>query len=294
MELSQPAILRPVPRCARFLTLDLTTGSDPRATLARLAELPADASQVIGVGVPLLQALGGTLPGLRPFPVVSGPAGTFPSTQGALWIGLTGDDPGAVLLGARRTLAALGDGLRVEEDVATFKYADGRDLTQYEDGTENPKDDQARQVALTEGQGPGLDQGSFVAIQRYVHDLTRMERMTTHQRDFVMGRNRETNVELADAPVSAHVKRAAQESYDPPAFMLRRSMPWGDALRHGLYFIAYGASLDAFERVLRRMAGEEDGVADALFGFSRPITGGYYFCPPLHQGRLDLRAFQKA
>jgi putative iron-dependent peroxidase len=290
MELSQPAILGDVPRCARFLTLGLGTGSDPRATLARLAELPADPARVVGLGVSLVQALGRSVDGLRPFPVISGPAGAFPSTQGALWIALTGDDPGVVLLNARRTLAALGQDLRVEEDVATFKYAGGRDLTEYEDGTENPKGEAASAAALIAGRGAGLDQGSFVAIQKYVHDLERMERLTTHERDFVMGRNRDSNEELADAPVSAHVKRAAQESYDPPAFMLRRSMPWGDAQRHGLYFIAYGATLDAFERVLLRMSGAADGVADALFGFSRPVTGGYYFCPPLRDGRLDLRA----
>ena len=86
------------------------------------------------------------------------------------------------------------------------------------------------------------------------------------------------------------MKRAAQESYDPPAFMVRRSMPWATEAAQGLEFIAYGASLDAYEHVLRRMLGLEDGVVDALFSFSRPITGGYYWCPPVTDARLDLRA----
>ena len=52
------------------------------------------------------------------------------------------------------------------------------------------------------------------------------------------------------------------DSFDPPAFMVRRSMPWGTVKEHGLYFVAYGASLDAYERALTRMVGAEDGIVD--------------------------------
>ena len=65
-------------------------------------------------------------------------------------------------------------------------------------------------------------------------------------------------------------------------------MPWATAQAQGLEFIAYGKSLEAFEQVLRRMAGLDDGIVDALFTFSRPVTGGYYWCPPVKSGRLDL------
>ena len=67
-------------------------------------------------------------------------------------------------------------------------------------------------------------------------------------------------------------KRSAQESFDPEAFMVRRSMPFRDRNEHGLYFVAYGESLDRFERVLRRMAGLEDGIVDALLTFSRAVN----------------------
>ena len=80
-----------------------------------------------------------------------------------------------------------------------------------------------------------------------------------------------------------------RKDYDPPAFMLRRSMPWTSGSEQGLEFVAYGKSLDAYERVLRRMAGLEDGIVDALFSFSQPVTGSYYWCPPVAAGRLDLR-----
>jgi putative iron-dependent peroxidase len=96
---------------------------------------------------------------------------------------------------------------------------------------------------------------------------------------------------MDDAPPSAHVKRTAQESFEPEAFVVRRSMPWADGARAGLVFVAFGHSFDAFEAQMRRMVGEEDGITDALFGFTRPLTGAYFWCPPVGAaGRLDLRA----
>jgi putative iron-dependent peroxidase len=67
-------------------------------------------------------------------------------------------------------------------------------------------------------------------------------------------------------------------------------MPFADPTGEGLIFVAFGKSFDAFEVQLRRMVGLEDGITDALFRFSRPTTGGYYWCPPVRDGRLDLRA----
>ena len=132
--------------------------------------------------------------------------------------------------------------------------------------------------------------GSFVAVQRWVHDLATMDRFAPADRDLVIGRCRDSNEEIADAPLTAHVKRTAQEFFSPPAFMVRRSMPYGDLREHGLYFVAYGASLDPFERVLSAMTGAMDGVSDAMLRVSRPVTGACYFCPPVRDGRLDLRA----
>jgi putative iron-dependent peroxidase len=128
-----------------------------------------------------------------------------------------------------------------------------------------------------------------VAVQRWIHDLALMARMPAAARDAVVGRALDTNEELPDAPPSAHVKRTAQESFEPAAFMVRRSMPYGGLREHGLYFVAFVEALDRFDRMMRRMAGVEDGIVDGLFAYSRPATGGYYFCPPVRAGRLDLR-----
>ena len=162
----------------------------------------------------------------------------------------------------------------------------------YEDGTENPTGDDALAAAVVAERGPGLDGSSFVAVQQWRHDFECFDAMTPVHQDQSIGRRRSDNVELDDAPPSAHVKRTAQQSFDPEAFVLRRSMPWADAAMAGLVFVAFGKSFDAFEAQLRRTFGAEDGITDALFRFARPVTGVYYWCPPMHQGRLDLRALR--
>jgi putative iron-dependent peroxidase len=286
---SQTPILASVPRTARFITLGMAPDSNARAGLERLATIQLPADCVIGIGDPFVKAVSCELLGLRAFPALSGAALTVPSTQGALWAAFGAEDTGVGLHAARALLAALGGGFRLDEDIAAFRYGTGRDLSEYEDGTENPTGERAIEAAVVQGRGAGYDGGSFVAVQRYIHDLTRLECMSDRDRDFVIGRHRGTNEELADAPAGAHVKRSAQESFEPPAFMLRRSMPWGDVLLHGLYFVAYVAELGTYERVLTRMLGRDDGVTDSLFRFTRPVTGGYYFCPPVRDGRLDLR-----
>ncbi len=76
----------------------------------------------------------------------------------------------------------------------------------------------------------------------------------------------------------------------PEAFILRRSMPWVEGMNAGLVFVAFGKSFDAYEAILNRMLGNEDGIVDGLFSFTRPLTGAYFWCPPVKEGRLDLTA----
>ena len=72
--------------------------------------------------------------------------------------------------------------------------------------------------------------------------------------------------------------------------MLRRSAPWSDARRAGLYFVAFGHSFRAFDVQMRRMSGADDGIVDGLFRFTRPLMGAYFWCPPMNDGKLDLSA----
>jgi putative iron-dependent peroxidase len=282
----QPAILALQPAAARFLTFGLRPGADPGALVRRLAEADHDPKTVVGVGLPLAQRAGLHIDGLRGFP---GDLMPFPATQHALWLALTHGEGGALFDAGRAFARRVAADLELVEEIDAFFYRGGRDLSGFEDGTENPTGDDAARAAIVAGRSDGIDGGSFVAVQRWVHDLDTIERMTPEARARTIGRDRESNDELEDAPASAHVRRTDQESFDPDAHVVRRSMPYGGVREHGLYFIAYGESLDRFERQLRRMAGAEDGVPDGLLLFTRAVTGGYYFCPPIRAGRLDLR-----
>ena len=271
----------------RSIVFRLAPDSDFRAAVLRLRDSWKLDAGVIAFGEPLVRAVGKEVPGLFTFPGLSGAAFSVPSTQQALWVFLRGKDRSVLFDAAERLRACLDPAFELHDLVDTFVYNGGRDLTGYEDGTENPKGEKAANAALMSG-APGIAGSSFVAVQRWVHDLKHFNTYPGPQRDAMIGRRRETNEEIADAPESSHVKRTAQESYEPEAFMWRRSMPFSGAHEQGLEFIAYVESLSRFDRMLRRMVGLDDGVADGLFQFSRTVTGGYYWCPPVQNGRLDF------
>jgi putative iron-dependent peroxidase len=287
----QPGVLAPVPRLARYLAFETSPAADLRAALRQLAEAVDPAQTVVGVGRSTVLALGCEIPGLRDFPVHCGAGIEVPSTPVSLWCWLRGEDRGELVHRTRALQSAVGPVFRVASIVDAFQYDASRDLTGYEDGTENPQGDAAVAAAVLGGAGPGLDGSSFVAVQQWLHDLDRFAAMRPEEQDATFGRRREDNEEMDDAPPSAHVKRTAQESFDPEAFVLRRSMPWAEGRRAGLVFVAFGRSFDAFEAQMRRMAGLDDGITDALFRFTHPLTGAYFWCPPVTaDGRLDLRA----
>jgi porphyrinogen peroxidase len=287
---AQNGILAPLPALGRYLSFSARPQGDLRAALCALGGLADGRRMVVGLGESLLRALGRDIPGLHSFVGAVGPGLELPATPAALWCWLRGDDRGDMVHLTRKLQAAVGDALVLEQVIEAFRHGTGLDLSGYEDGTENPTGDEAGHAAFVAGQGAGLDGGSFVAVQQWLHDFGRFDAMSPHEQDHAIGRRRSDNVELDDAPASAHVKRTAQESFEPEAFVLRRSMPWSDGPRAGLVFVAFGRSFDAFEAQLQRMIGAEDGITDALFRFTRPISGAYFWCPPLRDGRLDLRA----
>ena len=285
---SQPGILAPIPDDARYLSFSLIPGSEPIEALEALAELVIDDSIVVGLGSSLLLALGRELPGMRTFPALVGAGIDVPSTPVALWCWLRGDDRGELVHCTRAICEAVETAFLLDDVIDGFKHGSGLDLSGYEDGTENPEDEAAVAAGLIAGAGAGLDGGSFVAVQQWVHDLDTFMAMEPEQRDNVIGRRISDNEELDTAPDSAHVKRTAQEDFEPEAFILRRSMPWADAAREGLVFVAFGKSFDAYEMLMKHMLGHDDGIHDELFSFTRPVTGAYFFCPPVKDGRLDL------
>lgn len=284
----QPGVLAPLSAFGRSLSFRLKPESDPQSALRCLQNAFDPSWGVVGLGEPLVRALGSTVPGLRTFPALSGSACVAPSIQHGLWIFLSADNRSTVFERSAAITALLAASFALEDAVDTFKYQGGRDLTGYEDGTENPGPEESVGVAIIGEEQTGLKGASFVAVQRWQHDLAHFNSYSRQECDDMIGRQRDTNDEIDDAPASAHVKRSAQESFDPEAFLVRRSMPWASSNAQGLEFVAYGHSLDAFEQILRRMLGLDDGIVDALFRFSRPITGAYYWCPPIAAGQLDF------
>jgi putative iron-dependent peroxidase len=285
----QPGILAPVPKLARYLSFSLKAGVKPGKVLHELVKVANGDQAVIGIGPPVVIALKKAIVGLRTFPTHFDAGLVLPSTSFALWCWLRGDDHG-VLLHASRKIADAASSFQLDSVIEGFKYDTGRDLTGYVDGTENPKGKKAVAAAIVRGQGPGFDGSSFVAVQQWVHDFKKFESMAPKEQDNSIGRRRSDDKELSDAPASAHVKRTAQETFSPEAFILRRSMPWADGTRGGLNFVSFGHSFDAYEAQLKRMVGGEDGITDAMFKFTRPVSGSYFWCPPMRNGKLDLRA----
>lgn len=286
----QVAILDPVPAHARHLFLDLNPSAHPRAALHKLAAACDGRVVVLGLGVGVVDALGVLIQGLRAFPELPMAKPSIPSTQHALWIWLRGDDPGDLLLRGHKLQALIDPEFTLVQAIDSFLHRDSRDLTGYEDGTENPKDAAAIEAAVVQGKGTGIDGSSFAAVQQWLHDFPKFDAMSHAEQNDCFGRDRDSNEELDEAPDSSHVKRTAQEDFEPEAFVVRRSMPWVAGAEAGLVFLAFGKSFDAYEAQLRRMTGHDDGISDALFCFTRPLTGGYYWCPPIADNGADLTA----
>ncbi|MCP3868368.1 MAG: Dyp-type peroxidase [Gammaproteobacteria bacterium] len=289
---SQSGILADVPPLARYLFFSLKTGAQPAGVLRTLGETPWNDKVVIGLGLSLIKSLDKKVDGLRTFPTLAGPGLEVPGTPSALWVWLRGEDRGELLHLSRAIEKSLSEAFHLDRAIDAFRYKDSRDLTGYEDGTENPKDEDAVEAAIVQGKGNGVDGSSFVAVQQWVHDLDHFQAMPRTEQDNTIGRRIADNEEIDTAPDSAHVKRTAQESFDPEAFLVRRSMPWADETRAGLVFVAFGHTFDAFEAQLRNMVGETDGIVDALFKFTHPISGSYFWCPPTKDGGLDLSALE--
>lgn len=292
MNLFQEGILQAAPAHAVYLSLNIKAGTDAatvKKVVGALADKTDGQSLVIGFGASLLQLLGSEIAGMKEFHGMEGSRMRLPATPAALWCWLRQHERGDLVRQLHQLLPLLAPAFEVQQQVDAFKYKEGRDLSGYEDGTENPHDDAALAAAFVAGDTPGLAGSSFVAIQQWLHKFDRFDAMATADQDNAIGRRRSDNEELEDAPESAHVKRTAQEDFTPEAFMLRRSMPWSALDKAGLYFVAFANSFYPFEVQLKRMSGAEDGIVDALFQFTVPQTGSYFWCPPMQDGKLDVR-----
>ncbi len=297
--LSQAGILPPLPPFGHYAIFLQKPNLEVNIYLKVLRSIPLNASRVLGLGADFVKSIHSSpkessIPGLRNFPVWKESRVFLPSTAGDLFVWIREKSREELEVQLREIEAMVSEAFSLELSVPAFLYAGGKDLTGFEDGTENPKGEDALQAAFFSSNTPGLDGSSFVAVQQWEHNMNMFNRMSLEEQERSIGRRKESNEELKDAPASAHTKRTAQETFNPAAFVLRRSMPWQAEERSGLMFVAFGQSFDAFEAQLRRMAGLEDGVADALFAYSRPVNGAYFWCPPVTDSgdSLDLRKLE--
>lgn len=284
MKAQQGILVEQVPPLARHIFFTLADSADLPRALDELARQADGSATVAGLGAAVIQALGKQLPQLRVFPALSNQGIDVPSTQHALWLWLRGDDRGELLYRTMELERVLAPAFRLVQVTEAFRYMENRDLSGYEDGTENPVDEEAVRV-VSASEAP---YGSYAAVQHWEHDLPHFKSLAQQEQDHIIGRRLSDNEELEDAPESAHVKRTAMEDFEPEAFVVRRSMPYIDGDVAGLVFLAFGQSLDEYEVQLRRMLGLDDGIVDGLFRFSRPVSGGYYWCPPVRDGKLVI------
>ncbi len=287
----QPGILQAVPVQACYLNFSILPHADRQAIIDCLKSIDIECT-VVGIGQSTIEQLGHPIEGMKSMPEWRAGNIKMPSKAIDLWCWLRGDDRGELLHRARHIRRQLSPAFKLSTSLDAFRYAEGRDITGYIDGTENPQDGDAVDAAIVNSENPSLAGSSFVAVQRWLHNLDQFESFDREHQDNIIGRHIEDNEEFDEAPASAHVKRTAQESYSPEAFVLRRSMPWSKDLESGLMFVAFANSFYAFEAQVERMIGKEDGITDGLFEFSQVIEGSYFWCPPVADGRLMLTALE--
>ncbi|MEJ6682868.1 MAG: Dyp-type peroxidase [SAR86 cluster bacterium] len=277
----QTGIALPVPQQSRYLYYSLNVGAHASELMAALEPIVDGEAVVLGLGKAFVDLLGATRVKVQDAPVYSNAGIAIGAAPYALWIWLRGSDRGDLAHLTLQIQEALGDHAVLEDLIDGFCYQKGKDLTGYIDGTENPEGDEIQRVGF-DAMG-----GSCVAVQKWVHDLGYFTSLSPQEQDAKIGRHKHNNEEF-DAPKSAHVIRAAQETYSPEANLLRRSMPWADFSGEGLVFVAFAKEFYAFDAILKRMIGLEDGITDALFTFSRPLTTSFFWCPPMRKGKPDF------
>lgn len=294
MVVAQSAICADTGNFALFVTL--TVAPDGAGAVRRAAAgLPAltravaetlgepSLASALGIGAAAWDAVvGGPKPrGLLPFEPLAEEGRVAPATPADLFLHIHSPRHDANLLLAREFLRGLEGGATLVEEVMGFKHLGGRDLTGFVDGTENPKGDERPEVALVDDDSRFAG-GSFVSIQRYVHNLARWEKLPVSEQEQAVGRTKADDEELDDEvkPASAHIARVVIEEDGEELEILRHSLPYGGTAENGLYFVAYCASPGPFRRMLKRMVErDEDGNYDRLLDFTRAVTGASFFTP---------------
>jgi putative iron-dependent peroxidase len=225
---------------------------------------------------------------LREFFEVRGPVHTAPSTPGDLLFHIRSERGDLTFQLERLLLGKLGDAVTVVDEVQGFRYFDARDLLGFVDGTENPTGAAMAHWSLVGDEDPAFAGGSYVVVQKYLHDLTAWGALSTEQQERIIGRTKADNVELEDVPGERKSHKALNTITDANGVehdILRDNMPFGrpGAGEFGTYFIGYARELWVIEQMLRRMfVGDPFGSYDRILDFSTAVTGSTFFVPSNH------------
>lgn len=178
----------------------------------------------------------------------------------------------------RKFFAEVAENVNVVDETYGYRYLDSRDMTDFVDGTENPKDGQRQEVAIIpQGEFAG---GSYVMVQRFIHNLPSWNRLNVSAQEKVIGRTKPDSIELDDVPAASHVGRVDIKEEGKGLKIVRHSLPYGSVSgEHGLLFIAYCNTLHNFKAMLESMYGVTDGKTDQLLRFTKAVTGAYFFAP---------------
>jgi putative iron-dependent peroxidase len=289
----------PLSRAAVFLVVTIAPGDEAlahaRSVIADIGslvrtvgvrDLNGRLSCIVGIGSAMWDQLGrATRPShLRPFAEVHGAVHTAISTPGDLLFHIRAERSDQCFELEKLILDALGDAITVVDEVQGFRYFDARDLLGFVDGTENPTGNAMYQAAVIGEEDAEFAGGSYVVVQKYLHNLTAWAALSVSDQERIIGRSKVDNVELDDGNGRKSHKslNTIVDGNGVERHILRDNMPFGrpGQAEFGTYFIGYSRDLAVIEQMIRNMfVGEPVGQYDRLLDFSTAATGTSFFVP---------------
>jgi porphyrinogen peroxidase len=214
---------------------------------------------------------------------LAGSAGySMPATQADLWLWIAGASYDVVFDLARDAIGKLAHCTKLERELDGWSYRHSRDLTGFEDGTENPALMIAPGIATIADGEPGAA-GTVLLFQQWEHQTPEWEALPVDAQERVIGRTKADSTEFPEdvMPEDSHVSRTTVDEDGEERKIFRRNTAYGNVTAHGTVFVGFSADQRRLDEMLRRMAGSDDGIRDALTRYTTALTGAYYFVPSL-------------
>ena len=286
-------------RSAIFLVVTVNQNPESRGTVRTLCgdlaalvrsvgfrEIDGSLSCVLGVGSAAWDILfGAPRPAeLHPFQEIRAGSRTAPSTPGDLLFHIRANRMDLCFELETEIMARLGTAVSPVDEVQGFRYFDSRDLIGFVDGTENPKGPAASDAVFVGNEDPAFAWGSYVIVQKYLHDLNAWNAIPVEQQERIVGRTKLNDIELDDSvkPTYAHNALTTIVENGVEVKILRDNMPFGHAAlgEFGTYFIGYCRTPRITEKMLQNMfVGNPPGNYDRLLDVSHAVTGNLFYVP---------------